>query len=199
MHLNQAKFMMSCTSLPQMPQDSGYEIAFVGRSNAGKSSTLNLLTQQKKLAFTSKTPGRTQQINFFTLDDERRLVDLPGYGYAEVPLAVKHGWQHLLNEYLRKRQSLQGLVLIADCRHGLKTIDEQVLEWSMECQLPTLLLLNKADKLSRSQQQKSLNTIKPVLTCYPSELLSYQLFSTKSKLGLDTASCWTMEHLVFSK
>lgn len=195
MHLNQAKFIMSCTALAQMPTDSGKEIAFVGRSNAGKSSTLNLLTQQKKLAFTSKTPGRTQQINIFNLDDEHRLMDLPGYGYAAVPKAVKNSWQHLINDYLQQRRSLQGLVLISDCRHGLKSIDKQVLEWSIECQLPLLLLLNKADKLSKNQQQQCLRNIKPDLVNYPPNLLTFQLFSTKSKQGIETANQWIIEKL----
>ena len=195
MHLNQARFIMSCTKLAQMPADIGSEIALVGRSNAGKSSTLNLLTQQKKLAFTSKTPGRTQQINIFTLDDEHRLIDLPGYGFAAVPLAVKHTWQQLINQYLQERQSLKGLVLIADCRHGLKPIDRHVMEWAIECDLPTLLLLNKADKLSRSQQQKCLQQIKPDLAALPKDLLSYQLFSTKSKQGIETANQWVLDRL----
>ena len=195
MHLNQARFSMSCNAVAQMPADLGIEIAFVGRSNAGKSSTLNLLTQQKKLAFTSKTPGRTQQINVFKLDEEHRLIDLPGYGYAEVPKAIKRDWQKLLNHYLQERQSLKGLVLIADCRHDLKTSDQDVISWAIECKLPLLLLLNKADKLSHNQQQQCLQQVKPYLVQYPTSLLTYQLFSTKSKQGLDNAHEWVMTQL----
>ncbi len=196
MHLNQARFSMSCTSVAQMPVDLGIEIAFVGRSNAGKSSTLNLLTQQKKLAFTSKTPGRTQQINVFKLDEEHRLIDLPGYGYAEVPIAIKRDWQKLLNNYLQERQSLKGLVLIADCRHDLKPSDQDVISWAIECELPLLLLLNKADKLSHNQQQQCLQQVKPYIAPYNScNLLTYQLFSTKSKQGLENANEWLMTQL----
>jgi GTP-binding protein len=195
MHLNQAKFLMSCSLLNQMPADQGQEIAFVGRSNAGKSSTLNLLTQKNKLAFTSKTPGRTQEINVFKIDDTCRLIDLPGYGFAKVPIPVKKDWQILLNSYLQERLSLKGLVLITDCRHGLKPTDQQVLVWAVSCQLPVLLLLNKADKLSRQQQTTAFKAVRVKTSVLPPELLQLELFSTKSKQGFDIAYEWIMTKL----
>lgn len=194
MHLNQAKFLMSCSLLTQMPADQGQEVAFVGRSNAGKSSTLNLLTQSK-LAFTSKTPGRTQTINVFKVQENSRLIDLPGYGFAKVPLPVKKDWQLLLNNYLQQRLSLKGLVLITDCRHGLKSTDQQVLTWAMTCQLPVLLLLNKADKLSRQQQTTALQQVKTRTALYSPDLFQLQLFSTQSKQGFKTAYDWITSKL----
>ena len=116
-------FLKSAAQLSQLPEDMGYEVAFVGRSNAGKSSALNTLTQNKRMARTSKTPGRTQLINLFTLDESRRLVDLPGYGYAKVSASLVRNWQQLLSDYLRVRESLKGLIIIMDCRHPLTPLD----------------------------------------------------------------------------
>ncbi len=142
-----ARFLKAVARLDQAPPDQGREIAFLGRSNAGKSSVINTLCQQRHLARTSKTPGRTQQLVFFQLDEERRLVDLPGYGYARVPLSTKVQWQGLMTEYLNERRSLVGLVLIMDVRHPLTTYDQQMIAWGRSAQLPLLLLLNKCDKL----------------------------------------------------
>lgn len=143
------QFLTSAAELHQLPADNGLEIAFAGRSNAGKSTALNILSRQRQLARASKTPGRTQLINLFTLADDVRLVDLPGYGYAQVPEEIKRRWQQTLGDYLSSRQCLQGLVLLSDIRHPLKSIDQGLLVWANQRQLKVLLLLTKADKLSR--------------------------------------------------
>jgi GTP-binding protein len=149
--LHGAAFVLAAHRLDQLPPDEGAEIAFAGRSNAGKSSALNALVGHGSLARTSKTPGRTQQMVVFALPDGRRLVDLPGYGYAKVPPALRAHWKQVIDAYLRKRQSLRGLVLIADIRHALTPFDRQMLAFCVEIELPCVLLLSKADKLSRSQ------------------------------------------------
>jgi GTP-binding protein len=142
-----ARFLVSAPGLAQCPSDSGAEVAFAGRSNAGKSSAINALTGQSRLARTSKTPGRTQLLNFFALDEQRRLVDLPGYGFAKVPIAVKEAWQRNMEEYLSGRLSLRGLVLLMDIRHPLQPFDELMLNWARRAGMPVHLLLTKADKL----------------------------------------------------
>ncbi|QIK39049.1 YihA family ribosome biogenesis GTP-binding protein [Caldichromatium japonicum] len=142
-----ARFLAAAARLAQAPPDQGREVAFAGRSNAGKSSAINAICHQRSLARTSKTPGRTQQLIFFQLDDERRLVDLPGYGYAQVPLAVKQAWQQELARYLENRRSLVGLVIVMDIRHPLTEYDQQMLAWGQRVRLPVLALLTKADKL----------------------------------------------------
>ena len=144
-----ADFLTSAARVSQCPQDQGWEVAFAGRSNAGKSSAINCLTGNRKLARTSRTPGRTQLINFFALDPERRLVDLPGYGYAKVPQAVKAAWNRQLEAYLSERRSLRGLVLLSDARHPLKEFDQMLLNWAASCDMPIHVLLTKADKLKR--------------------------------------------------
>ncbi len=149
--LRGAAFVLAAHRLDQLPPDSGAEIAFAGRSNAGKSSALNALVGHGSLARTSKTPGRTQQMVVFALPDGRRLVDLPGYGYAKVPPALRAHWKQVIDAYLRKRQSLRGLVLIADIRHALTPFDRQMLAFCTEIRLSCVLLLSKADKLSRAQ------------------------------------------------
>ncbi|MCG6940432.1 MAG: ribosome biogenesis GTP-binding protein YihA/YsxC [Thiohalocapsa sp.] len=149
-----AGFLTAATSRAGTPPDAGFEVAFAGRSNAGKSSAINRICHQRGLARTSRTPGRTQQLVFFRLDDERRLVDLPGYGFAKVSLAVKAGWQALMEDYLRRRQCLQGLVVVMDIRHPLTDIDRHMLAWGRAAELPMLLLLTKADKLKRGAQQR---------------------------------------------
>lgn len=149
--LRGAAFVLAAHRPDQLPSDTGAEIAFAGRSNAGKSSALNTLVGQTALARTSKTPGRTQQLVVFALPDGRRLVDLPGYGYAKVPPSLRDHWRQAIDHYLRKRQSLRGLVLIADIRHALTPFDRQMLAYCTEIELPCVVLLSKADKLSRAQ------------------------------------------------
>ena len=149
----QARFLISAAKVDQCPPDEGYEVAFAGRSNAGKSSALNTLTHAS-LARTSKTPGRTQLLNFFTLDEERRLVDLPGYGYAKVPIPLKQHWQRHLEAYLGSRESLVGLVLMMDIRHPLTDFDRLMLDWAQVSRLPVHVLLTKADKLALWRRQE---------------------------------------------
>ncbi|HRD69343.1 MAG TPA: ribosome biogenesis GTP-binding protein YihA/YsxC [Legionella sp.] len=179
-----AVFLKSAARVDQLPPDSGYEVAFAGRSNAGKSSALNCLTSVKSLARTSKTPGRTQLINLFTLDDERRLVDLPGYGYAKVALQVKLEWQKNLAHYLEVRESLKGLVLLMDVRHPLKDLDQMMIDWSLNRQLPVHILLTKADKLSRSDVK---NMVLKVRKHYElaDHLITVQAFSSLKKQGVE--------------
>lgn len=175
----------------QCPADEGAEVAFCGRSNAGKSSAINALTGQRKLARTSKTPGRTQLINFFTLSNgttdseegvhKRRLVDLPGYGYAKVPIAVKSHWHDHLDDYLRNRQCLRGLILLMDIRHPLKEFDEMLIQWSQEANVPLHILLTKADKLKRGVQNSALFKTRDQLP----EGVTIQLFSSSNGLGLE--------------
>lgn len=182
----QVSFLTSANQLSQLPPDEGLEVAFAGRSNAGKSSALNALTDQRGLARTSKTPGRTQLINFFVLDDQRRLVDLPGYGYAKVPEAIKRHWQQVLADYLRVRRCLRGLVLLMDIRHPLKDFDKQMLDWCNHQRMPVHILLTKADKLKRGPAGNTLQQVRKILkTDYP--LATVQLFSSQDKQGVDQA------------
>lgn len=183
MNYQQATYLMGAAKLPQLPEDVGVEVAFAGRSNAGKSSALNALTQQKHLAKTSKTPGRTQLINLFTLDETRRLVDLPGYGYAKVPMQVKLQWQKTLERYLQERDCLKGLVLVTDSRHPLKEMDCQMVEWSIQSELPCHILLSKADKLTNQEKSKVLKLVKSRYE--HDDLVSVQLFSSLRHTGLD--------------
>ncbi|STX39898.1 ribosome biogenesis GTP-binding protein YihA/YsxC [Legionella feeleii] len=180
----QASFLKSAARVEHLPADEGFEVAFAGRSNAGKSSALNCLTGIKQLARTSKTPGRTQLINLFSLDDQRRLVDLPGYGYAQVAQQVKQDWQKNLAHYLEVRQCLKGLVLLMDCRHPLKDLDKMMIDWALDRQLPVHILLTKADKLSRSDVK---NTVIKVRRHYQlmEELITVQAFSSLKKEGVD--------------
>ena len=182
---SQAKFLKSAPRADQLPEDIGYEVAFAGRSNAGKSSALNCLTGIRQLARTSKTPGRTQLINVFTLDDEsRRLIDLPGYGYAKVALSVKHDWQKNLAHYLDVRQSLRGLVLLMDVRHPLKELDQSMINWALDRQLPVHILLTKADKLSRGSVQNTILQVRRHYELVP-DLITVQSFSSLKKQGVD--------------
>ncbi len=180
----QAKFLISAAAPKQFPQDDGLEVAFAGRSNAGKSSAINALCDHQGLAKTSKTPGRTRLVNFFALDDRRRLVDLPGYGYAKVPEPVKLEWQALLEEYLTQQQCLRGLVVIVDSRHPLKEFDWQMLDWCKHFGLPVHVLLTKADKLKRGAQAKSLQQVKKELKQAGVDA-SVQAFSASSLQGMD--------------
>lgn len=158
--LQSAEFLISAAQAKQFPLDEGIEIAFIGRSNVGKSSVLNALTARRQLARTSKTPGRTQLINFFKCTDNIRLVDLPGYGYAKVSQSMRQQWDKLIADYLETRQCLRGCVLIMDARHPLKEMDQQILQWGQRSEVTMLLLLNKIDKLSKQEQQKALNIVK---------------------------------------
>jgi len=159
-------------------------VAFAGRSNAGKSSAINVLTNTLQLARTSKTPGRTQLINFFTLDEERRLVDLPGYGYAKVPHEVKEQWGSLLDDYLRRRDSLVGMILLMDCRHPMKAFDRQIIQWCADANIRLHILLTKSDKLKRGPASSALLTVQKELnSIFPDA--SVQLFSSLNKSGTD--------------
>jgi GTP-binding protein len=185
-NFKRAKFLLSAPTLRQCPEDSGCEVAFAGRSNAGKSSAINTLTDNKNMARTSKTPGRTQLINYFEVGQDKRLVDLPGYGYAKVPKAVKAKWDHHLAEYLQLRQSLVGLILLMDIRHPLQDYDQQMLNWAAQAGLPVHILLTKADKLKRGPAKSSLLAVdKRLRDMDPGyTLLSVQIFSSLKKIGL---------------
>ena len=181
-----AQFETSAAKLTQLPADEGFEVAFAGRSNAGKSSAINKICSQKSLARTSKTPGRTQLINLFTLDDRRRLVDLPGYGYAKVSEDIKRRWQQTMEQYLATRQSLKGLILLMDVRHPLKDVDQQLLSWSWNVGMPTHILLTKVDKLNRGPAQNTLLKVrKEISENDPEGLTSVQLFSSPKGTGLE--------------
>lgn len=179
-----AVFLKSAAQVSQLPHDEGFEVAFAGRSNAGKSSALNCLTGIKQLARTSKTPGRTQLINLFSLDADHRLVDLPGYGYAKVAQSVKQDWQKNLARYLEVRQCLRGLVLLMDSRHPLKGLDQTMISWSLDRELPVHILLTKADKLSRSEVN---NTLLRVRKHYQNveQWVTVQAFSSLKKQGVE--------------
>jgi GTP-binding protein len=179
----QTSFLTSAPDISALPADTGIEVAFAGRSNAGKSSALNTLTRQNSLARTSKTPGRTQLINTFTLGEEKRLIDLPGYGFAKVPLAVKEKWQKSLGEYLMKRQSLKGLVVLMDIRHPLKDLDQQLIHWAVQSNLSVLLLLTKADKLSPGPRKKTLLEVREASLAFMGDV-TVHVFSSLSKQGL---------------
>ena len=181
-----ATFLISANRLDQLPADSGVEVAFAGRSNAGKSSALNAITGSKSLARTSKTPGRTQLINLFALDDRRRLVDLPGYGYAKVPEKIKRHWQQTLGRYLEQRQCLHGLVLVMDIRHPFKEYDCQMLEWCRHVGMAVHVLLTKADKLKRGAAANALQQVRKQLPEHH-PAASVQLFSAPKRQGVDEA------------
>lgn len=178
------KFVISAPDIRHLPKDSGIEVAFAGRSNAGKSSALNALTQQKGLARTSKTPGRTQLINLFEVEDGIRLVDLPGYGYAEVPEDMKRKWQQALGEYLQKRECIKGLVILMDIRHPLKDLDMQMIEWSVAMEVPVLVLLTKADKLASGARKKQLMEVRQTLEPLGGDI-EVEYFSALKKIGID--------------
>lgn len=185
MNFNQAHFTTSAAKLAGCPADSEAEIAFAGRSNAGKSSAINAITGQTRLARISKTPGRTQLINFFEVNAGRYLVDLPGYGFAKVPLAVKNQWQRELEKYLREREVLSGIVVLSDIRHPMKEFDQQMVEWSVQSDLPVLLLLTKADKLKRGAAQNTLLKVRKALQDRPQ--VRVELFSAQNGTGVDSA------------
>lgn len=182
-HYQKAQFLLSVADVKQLPPDRGIEVAVVGRSNAGKSSVLNQITQNKSLARVSKTPGRTQMVNLFALDEERRLADLPGYGYAKVPMSAKLKWQKTVNTYIHERESLKGLVLVMDIRHPLKDSDITLLEYCDDRGLPVHILLNKADKLSKGAAAQTLREVKAALTDYRNSV-TFQCFSALKGTGI---------------
>ncbi len=183
---SQAAFYTTVNHLRDLPRHGGREVAFVGRSNAGKSSAINTLANHTRLAYTSKTPGRTQHLNYFSLGDGNFLVDLPGYGYAKVPPESKRHWEALLGEYLQTREELAGLVVIMDARHPLTELDEAMLDWFAPTNKPVHILLTKSDKLSRQQATLTLNRVKSHLAEYFPHC-SAQLFSSLKKLGMEEA------------
>ncbi|MEO6698288.1 MAG: ribosome biogenesis GTP-binding protein YihA/YsxC [Paraperlucidibaca sp.] len=187
--LARAHFQISSPTLALCPPEMGHEVAFAGRSNAGKSTAINILTRQRQLARASKTPGRTQLINFFALDEanERRLVDLPGYGYAKVPIAMKLAWQKHLAHYLRERITLRGLILLMDLRHPLSSFDRNMLDWAKQRDLSVHILLTKADKLNRGPAITALIAVRKALKALDYHG-SVQLFSATTRIGLDEAA-----------
>lgn len=185
-NFNLARYLISAPSLAQCPPETGVEVCFAGRSNAGKSSAINTLTNNGKLARTSKTPGRTQMINYFSLgSDQLRLVDLPGYGYAKVPLAMKREWDRHMSEYLQERQTLAGMVLMMDVRHPFQEFDTTMINWAVEAEMPVHILLTKADKLKKGPAQATLLDVRKHLKAAKADdLVSAQLFSSLKKTGL---------------
>lgn len=183
---SQATFFTTVNHIKDLPLHGGKEVAFVGRSNAGKSSAINTLANHVRLAYTSKTPGRTQHLNYFSLSPNTFLVDLPGYGYAKVPPDVQKHWEALLGQYLQTREELSGLVVIMDSRHPLTALDEAMLEWFAPTGKPVHILLSKSDKLSRQQATLTLSRVKSHLAEHFPQC-SVQLFSSLKKLGMDEA------------
>lgn len=178
--------MLSASKLSEAPNDQGKEVAFAGRSNAGKSSAINTLTRQNNLARISKTPGRTQLLNFFEIDAERKIVDLPGYGYAKVPLAVKKQWHQMMETYLHNRNALCGIILMMDIRHPLTDFDMQMIEWCEHTQVPLHILLTKADKLNYGAAKNTLFKVQRELSDIDVDV-TLQLFSSLKKTGIDDA------------
>lgn len=179
---HRANFLLSCPSLKGCPDDQGYEVIFAGRSNAGKSSAINTITLQKKLAKVSRTPGRTQHLVFFELDKDRRLVDLPGYGYAKISEAIKKQWQINMSEYFAKRHCLAGAVLVMDVRRPLTAFDQIMLNWCVSVNLPTQIILTKSDKLKKGAASNALLKVKRAIQPY--SYVQVQLFSSLKKQGL---------------
>ena len=178
---------MSVHDPNELPKPGAPEIAFAGRSNAGKSSAINTLAGRRRLAFVSKTPGRTQLVNFFTLGDQAFLVDLPGYGYAGVPFEVREHWKYLVGTYVTERESLAVVVVVMDIRHPLTALDRTLLDWLREAGRPTHVLLTKADKLAKQAQQMALAQVRRDLAAdYPGTTV--QLFSSLKREGLEEAA-----------
>lgn len=184
MNYKTARFTTSAVGLDDCPADSLREVAFAGRSNAGKSSAINTLVQQNALARVSKTPGRTQLLNFFAIDDQRKLVDLPGYGYAKVPEAIKKDWQQMMENYLKNRKALCGIVLVMDIRHPLTEFDWQMINWCEHSNLPLHILLTKSDKLKFGAAKNTLLKVQRDLS-QVSIVVTLQLFSALNKIGID--------------
>lgn len=191
-----AQFLTSAPNIRQLPADQGIEVAFAGRSNAGKSSALNALTRQRQLARTSKTPGRTQLINVFTLSDDQRLIDLPGYGFAKVPLEIKQKWQKSLGEYLQMRDCLKGLVVLMDIRHPFKDLDQELIHWAVESGIAVLAVLTKADKLKSGARKKALMDAEEAVPGFGGDV-KVITFSSTTKHGLpeleSTLNAWLQQ------
>lgn len=184
--LRQACFLTTVADLRQLPLDASAEVAFVGRSNAGKSSAINTLCDHTRLAYVSKTPGRTQHLNFFTVRPGQYLVDLPGYGFAKAPEEVRRSWNGLISPYLAKRPQLRGLVVIMDARHPLTELDWQMIDWFLPTGTPVHILLSKADKMTRQEQAKTLKAVQAAIAKAGGQV-SVQLFSSLKKTGVDEA------------
>lgn len=184
-HYQNTHFITSAPDIRHLPEDEGIEVAFAGRSNAGKSSSLNRLTNQRGLAKTSKTPGRTQLINLFKVIDGCHIVDLPGYGFAQVPLEMKKKWQKSLGEYLQKRQCLKGLVVLMDIRHPMKDLDQQLIFWAVDSGIPVQVLLTKADKLKSGARKAQVLKIKKDAEGFGGDV-SVAAFSSLKGIGVDT-------------
>jgi len=183
-HYQKAYFLLSVADVKQLPPDEGIEVAMVGRSNAGKSSVLNRFTQNKSLARVSKTPGRTQMVNIFVLDEKRRIADLPGYGFAKAPLSAKLRWQKTVDAYISERKCLKGLVLVMDIRHPLKDLDRQLLSYCEHRNLPVHILLNKSDKLSKLAIRQTIKNVEYILTDYTNSV-TFQIFSATKSIGVE--------------
>ncbi len=182
-----AVFLTTVAHLRDLPRDAVCEVAFAGRSNAGKSSAINTLAGRVRLAYVSKTPGRTQHLNYFTLDEGKYFVDLPGYGFAKAPEAVRSQWEGLIGPYLSKRQMLAGLVVIMDIRHPLTPLDQKLIDWFLPTGRPIHFMLSKADKLSRQDQAKVLRQVKAEIDKFGEGRCSVQLFSSLKKTGVEEA------------
>ncbi|MFH4589150.1 ribosome biogenesis GTP-binding protein YihA/YsxC [Vibrio alginolyticus] len=183
-HYQNTHFITSAPDIRHLPEDEGVEIAFAGRSNAGKSSALNRLTNQKSLAKTSKTPGRTQLINLFKVEEGCHIVDLPGYGFAQVPVEMKNKWQKSLGEYLQKRECLKGLVVLMDIRHPMKDLDQQMIFWAIDSHIPVQVLLTKADKLKSGARKQTLLKVRKQVETFGGDV-SVNVFSSLKGLGVD--------------
>ena len=194
--MQQASFQMSVPRCSLLPSDEGYEVAFAGRSNSGKSSALNVLCGQKNLARTSRTPGRTQHLVVFNLDSQRRLMDLPGFGYAKVAKSLRSHWEQELPDYLETRKSLAGLVMLMDVRHPLKPQEEVLIEWCSSCDVSMLILINKSDKVSRGEGLNVLSKVNRRIS-ESSDVISAQLFSATKHQGIESAWC-TIEEWLFN-
>lgn len=184
--LQKAVFHTTVAQLRDLPTDSSLEVAFAGRSNAGKSSAINTLAGRVRLAFVSKTPGRTQHLNYFRLDEGKYLVDLPGYGYAKAPVAIRSQWEGLIGPYLQMRSPLAGLVIIMDSRHPLTDLDRRMIDWFLPTGRPIHILLSKADKLSRQEATRTLRSVQAALKEIGGPI-SVQLFSSLKKTGIEEA------------
>lgn len=193
--LNAARYLLSAHNFRQLPPDDGAEVAFAGRSNAGKSSALNALAGHNALARVSKTPGRTQQLVYFEIKPQKLLVDLPGYGYAKVPQELQAHWQAFIDDYFARREALKGLVVVMDIRHPLKDYDRQMLGYAVRRGLPAYALLTKADKLGRGQQANALREVKKELSSAFGDTVGVQAFSAESKQGVEEARAVVTEWL----